>query len=257
MHGLFLWILLYVVFMYLITPIIIRFTQKMSAAPKFESVDLATLPDSAAQFLWSCQQALESEGFETVGHLSWQNSAPNLFPLLTLFMNRATQVKAVAAAIYVVTPQGAKLTTSYVEFISRYQDETVLGTSNAAVLGTYKHGPKQKSLRLPDVQSPAELYGIHRRRMAQIGGAIEPLPATGTEITVQEQRMIEDFEEQVQFGRMYLDRTSNLYRPTWKGAYLMTWSQLQPMKNIRNSQEHRKSVASLKELEVPAVGLRV
>ena len=257
MHQLLLWVLAYVVFIYLITPIIIRFTQKMSAAPKFEPVDLYALPAPAAQFLGSCQQALEAEGFEMVGHLSWQNSAPNLFPLLTLFMNRATQVKAVAAAIYVVTPQGAKLTTSYVEFITRYQDDTVLGTSNTAMLGTYKHGPKQKSLRLPDVLSPTELYGIHRRRMAQIGGVIEPLPAIGTEITAQEQRMIEDFEEQVQFGRLYLERTSNLYRPTWKGAYLMTWSQLQPMKNIRNSQDHRKSVASLKELEASAAGLRV
>ena len=257
MQRLFLWILLYAVFMYLITPIIIRFTQKMSAAPKFGPVDLSTLPAPAAQFLGNCQQALESEGFEMVGHLSWQNSAPNLFPLLSLFMNRKTQVKAVAAAIYVVTPQGAKLTTSYVEFITRYQDETVLGTSNTAMLGTYKHGPKQKSLRMPGLQSPTELYEIHRRRMAQIGGAIEPLPAIGTEIAVQEQRMIEDFEEQVQFGRLYLDRTSNLYRPTWKGAYLMTWSQLQPMKNIRNSQDHRKSAASLKELEASATGLRV
>ena len=47
MHQLLLWVLAYVVFIYLITPIIIRFTQKMSAAPKFEPVDLSALPAPA------------------------------------------------------------------------------------------------------------------------------------------------------------------------------------------------------------------
>ncbi len=146
---------------------------------------------------------------------------------------------------------------SYVEFITRCQDETVLGTSNTAMLGSCQRGPKQKSLRLPDVQNPHDLYAVHCRRMIQISSAIEPLPPVGTEIAIQEQRMIEDFEEQVNFGRLYLDRGANSYRPTWKGAYLMTWGQFQPMKSLRNSLAQRKSVATLKELNASASGLRV
>ena len=47
MHRLLLWVLVYVVFTYLITPIIIRFTKKISTAPKLQPVDLSALPAPA------------------------------------------------------------------------------------------------------------------------------------------------------------------------------------------------------------------
>lgn len=248
MLSLLLWIISFAAFMYLVTPILIRFSQKYNSHPKFQPVALATLPPPAAQYLWTCQQALESEGFTTVAHLAWENSAPNVFPLLTLYMNRQTGVKAITAAFYVVSAQGAKLTTCYTEFITRYEDGLVLQTSNNGTFGTSQHGPKQKTLRLPEMQNPHELYAIHRR-MAGIATAIEPLPPPGMEISAQEQRIVEDFNEQVGFGRLSLDTAAGVYRPTWKGAYLMTWSQLWPMKNIRKSQERTKSRIILKELE--------
>ena len=258
MEGLLLWIIGLAVFFYGIMPIVIKFSQKMGAEPQFEPVELATLPQPAAHYLWSCQQALESEGFTTVAHLSWANSASNVCPIITLFMNRTTGVKAIAGAFYIVSAEGAKLNTRYVEFITRYQNGDVLQTSNSKAFGTSKHGPEQKTLRLPDMENPHELYQIHCRRMEQRSGdAIEALPAPGTEIAIQQGRLIEDYETQVKFGRLYLDRNARMYRPTWQGAYLMTWSQLPPMKELRRAQERRKTQAALKELESAAPRSRV
>lgn len=258
MQTLLIGIAAFAVFMYLVMPIVIRFNQKMGAAPQFQPVDLASVPQPAAQYLWACQQALEAEGFTTVSHLAWGNSAPNIFPLLTLFMNRTNQVKSIAGAFYVVSAEGAKLTTRYVEFITRYQNGDVLQTSNSKAFGTFQHGPEQKTLRLPDMENPHELYTVHCQRMElRRGDAIEMLPPPGTEIAAQERRLVEDYDTQVKFGRLFLDRSAGVYRPTWQGAYLMTWSQLQPMKNMRQDQERRKTQATLKELEAASLRSRV
>ena len=250
MQVLLIWIVGFIAFMYLVAPILIKFSQKLNAQPEFQPLDITTLPPQAAQFLWTCQQALESEGFTTVAHLSWENSAPNVFPFVTLSMNRTTQVKALASAFYVVSTNGVKLTACYVEFITRYQQGIVLQTNNNRPPGAFKYGPEQKTLRLPEMQNPHTLYAIHLRRMALLeGNPIEPLPLPGTEISVQEQRMIEDFEEQVKYGLLYLDPGVTAYRPTWKGAYRMTWSQLQPVKYLREASEQNKSKAALRDME--------
>ncbi len=236
--------------LYLVMPIVIKFNQKLNAHPQFQPLDLATLPPPAYEYLWACQQALEAEGFETIAHVSWANSAPNVFPFVSLYMNRATETKALASAFYVAAPDGVKMTTRYVEFITRYASGTVLGTNNNRPPGAFRHGPEQQTLRLPEMQNPHALYAVHRERTARLAGTpLEPLPRPGTEVAVQQERIVEDYNEQVKFGLLYLDHKRGVYRPTWQGAYLMTWSQLQPMKFLREARERRKSRAALQALE--------
>ena len=49
------------------------------------------------------------------------------------------------------------------------------------------------------------------------------------------QVMVETYDRQVQIGWLYRDAAAGAYRPTWKGAFLMTWGQLWPMKAIREA----------------------
>lgn len=257
MQTLLIGIVAFAAFMYLVMPGVIRFNQKISAAPVFEPVDLATLPPAAAQYLWACQQALEAEGFQTISYMTWANSIPNVFPYLALLFNRTNNVKATVTALYVVTSEGAKLKTSYVEIGTRYEDGTTILTNNTKTLNSFKPTAKQNNLRLPNIENPHELYAIHLKRMAAINSSTEPLPAPGTEMAVQVGRMVESMEDQVGFGRFYLDRNLNMYRPTWKGAYLMTWGLLPPMKALRESKERAKGQTVLKALEESPLRQRV
>ena len=43
---------------------------------------------------------------------------------------------------------------------------------------------------------------------------------------------------QIDTGYMYLSPHERLYRPTWKGAFLMTWGQLWPFKAIRQQRHY-------------------
>ena len=258
MHGLLILLIGFAAFMYLVVPVLIRFNQKINAQAQFQPVDLATLPPQAAQYLWACQQALEAEGFQTVAHLSLPNQTPNVFPLLTLFMNRATGVKAMTVAMYAITEAGPKLSAHYVEFITRYADGRVLGTNNNGTLGAFRQGPLQDTIRLPQIQDPHRLLAIHCRRVERLNSAeMEPLPPPGTELAYQQEKMVEDYEEQVQFGRLSLDPKTGRYVPTWRGAYLMTWGLLWPVKPIRTMLDRRRSNAALQSLDRSAFTHRV
>lgn len=253
MQPLFIGIVAFAAFMYLVMPIVIKFNQKISAHPEFQPIDIAALPPPAYEYLWACQQALESEGFATAAHLTWANSTPNTFPYLVLMTNRDTGAKASIGAFYLVTPQGAKLKSKYVEVGTRYTNGEILHTTNAPVSGVFQKSPARHSLHLPGKQNPHDLYTIHSRRTAfWADQAVEPVPPPEAEIAVYAQRMIERMDEQIGFGRLYLDEKLKMYRPTWKGAYLMTWSQLQPMKFLRAKSEQAKSQAALKELAAAA-----
>ena len=243
---------------YLMTPIIVRFDQKYRAKPTLYPVVVAELSHAAAEYLGGCGQALEAESFSTVGYYSLSLNTANVHTYIGLFMNRANDVKAIVAAFYIKTEDGIKITTHTVEFITHWKDGVEISTNNNGSFGTFKHGLNQKTLRLPKIKSLHDLYVIHCQRLVLRGDSpIETLPALGLEVMTQENHLINAFEEQVSFGRLYLDRSANVYRPTWKGAYLMTWSQLPPMNYIRKLREKRKSTAALKELNASASGLRV
>ena len=60
--------------------------------------------------------------------------------------------------------------------------------------------------------------------------------------------MNEEQTFQVQAGRMRLDAAAGVYRPTLKGAYLMTWGLMWPMKAVRQWQMRNRSQALQREL---------
>lgn len=84
---------------------------KHNAQPTPTPVDLSTCPLIVADYLAACRQALEAEGFTTVGSFLVEQFGPNLFSLLALSLNRQTGVKVLAPVFYVVSEQGTKITT--------------------------------------------------------------------------------------------------------------------------------------------------
>ena len=57
------------------------------------------------------------------------------------------------------------------------------------------------------------------------------------------------FEERANRGWLYYDEESDVYRLTLKGAYLMTWSLMQPFKALRRIAMRRRERAILREFE--------
>jgi hypothetical protein len=61
--------------------------------------------------------------------------------------------------------------------------------------------------------------------------------------------MMEAFAEVIGPGYMYLSPADKMYRPTWKGAFLMTWPLMWPMTVLRRAARDRRARRLLAELE--------
>lgn len=258
MHGLLVWVVGFALFMYLIAPIIIRFKQKIAAQPRLEPMDLSKLTPEAAQFLAQTEDALAREGFTMVGHFSMPGLTANVLPVLTLYMNRPAGDKAMATAIYSIGEAGVKLSARYVEFSTRYADGRAVDTNNNGTLGAFKPNPIMPTFRLPGVSDLHRLYAIHRQLLQRAEGpssVMRPekvIPPPGEEVAWLCQAMIDGYNKQVEFGWLFLDPAIGAYRPTWAGAYLMTWSELWPIKPLRKAKVRQQEQALLQSLSPDA-----
>jgi hypothetical protein len=61
--------------------------------------------------------------------------------------------------------------------------------------------------------------------------------------------MVEELEDAARAGYMALSPDGETYRPTWKGAFLMTWKQLWPAKGILRAARDRTARRLIAELE--------
>lgn len=60
--------------------------------------------------------------------------------------------------------------------------------------------------------------------------------------------MREELEGQIDTGYMFLASGGDVFRPTWKGAFLMCWALLFPWEQIRFARRDRKAARLLEEL---------
>ena len=71
------------------------------------------------------------------------------------------------------------------------------------------------------------------------------------EVAEVEKSLARDYARQAEAGYFYLDEEADVYRPTWKGAYLMTWtflwpiSRLQKMRTKRDAERIRMELGEL------------
>ena len=70
--------------------------------------------------------------------------------------------------------------------------------------------------------------------------------------------LIEELDNACRAGYMQLDAAQSVYRPTIKGACLMTWQELWPFKGIRLAGRRRREAKLLADLayQVPELSVR-
>jgi hypothetical protein len=68
------------------------------------------------------------------------------------------------------------------------------------------------------------LYELHKQETANFNDRFtgKILPPQGREIEHLSTSMTKDLDRQVKTGYLFFDRSANVYRPTLKGAFLMT-----------------------------------
>ena len=168
------WIL-FVVIYFQGTPLLILSQTHSAAAPRFEWLQMERLAPDVAHFLTSTTNELAQEGFTPVAHLLLPHAASHATPVVVLLINRQTGDKALISVIYTHTNEQTKIATKYVEFTTRFADDSSVGTRNTKSLPAYYKPLHRRLFRFPDVTDARRLYALHRALRQKYAPNLKPV----------------------------------------------------------------------------------
>jgi hypothetical protein len=229
-------ILILLLLPHLLGPVIIYLTQKSPAYPDFTVVNPAELPPPIAATFARSGDILAGLGFERVACLYKYGLATNVRSFLMLLVNRETKESALVYDMLADTGI-TTIQRSSVEFSTDLSDGVEVCTTTGSDPNPYKSYPEKLIHQFPEVKNPWALYRLHREMVSLHAGAgtYSYLPVEGDEIRSMSVSFTKTLMRQVEFGYLYLDEPTNQFRPTLKGAILMTWKLAWPAGMIRRA----------------------
>jgi hypothetical protein len=233
---------------YWLGPVAVRFTSRYARAPQFTpfrpGVDRA--PEPARIHLGTVENALRGLGFTVAGYWRQTGFAPHLTAYLALLEHPHAGAAAMAAAV-VAEGAGVSKQVTYTELWTRFDAERSLTTNNSPQPHVFAPVPGRTIERLPGLWDVARLVRVHEALVRRMGApeARPPFSERSPDEVLQA-AMTREMMAQVAAGYMFV--AGDEYRPTWKGAALMSWRLLWPAKALREAQIRRRAEALLAEL---------
>ena len=240
---------------YYLGPVLIRAMQRMPADGRFERYDSTVhqSPEMVRTAIRDAVASLTAAGFTPLGDAFRPVLMGQPAIQVTLLENRATEQKAMAAGIF----QNLELVSSiatHVEIGTKLSDGRLLLANNSATPTVFAPVAGKVAEILPSVRDAARLAAIHQRIVERTRGDTTPIRG---EAHLDVLRFLDDamrleMEQQIPTGYLWLDDVAKAYRPTWKGAALMCWKLLPPLRGIRAARIRRREAALLAELGMTA-----
>lgn len=255
---------------YVLGPVLVHTTQKIRREPTLIAFDPDEQPAPRAvqEFLDKTAAALRGCGFEVLAHVVLPDLVPNVKALFVLLSRPASNDNAVAVALfaseaavlqklvrtaatrysYLVPEPRAPLRKSYVEFATDYADGLELCTNNNSEESAYRRLPHRVVLQPDFIEDPAELWRFHERATRELGtGPKQPCPSPDEALDHLRDAMVKEQNEQVDVGWLWFDEDSAAFRPSWKGACLITWKLCWPVAALRRAARRRRARRLLHE----------
>ena len=241
-------LLLWVVVVYVMLPVVVKFSQSLRAVENYETIGRHQLPPEALGFMDRRVWELQSMGFVPVALVRDAGTTPRVTMYLVLFTNPATGDTASAA--FTIGTGIVTLRTTVVGFDTTYPNGFAVETGNFADAGAYPPDPNRNRMHVPGVDSLPVLFELHRRRRQRHGppGAAGVLPPPGRELETVIAESQREKERLGTSGYYSLDAAAGKYRPTWKGAYLMTWRLSVPFGHLRRRAKRARGRQEMRDL---------
>lgn len=241
-------LLLWVAVAYVLLPVAVKFTGSMRAAENYEVIGRHQLPPDVVAYMDQKVWDLQSMGFVPAALVRDTGAMSNVTLYLVLFTNPATA--DAAAATFTIGARVVTLRTATVGFDTTYPNGFAVETGNFADAGVYPPDPNRHRMHVPGLQSLPVLYELHRRRCLRHGpaGASGVLPAPGHELETVMAEGAREKERVRTAGYYSLDATAGKYRPTWKGAYVMTWKLSFPFGYLRRRAKRARARREMRDV---------
>jgi len=227
-------------------PVLIYLTFRQPMTVDLEPIHESDLPQEAAPFVFEAVCKLQAERFGIVAYA--RCSIPDAVAHFALLRSEQTPDLAMAVVIQptlVMTIPSVQ----YVEFSRELSNGVDVCTNNSPQEGAYRAIPDRSETTFGHVRDPGQLYRLHRELLRQrFPGVSAKLLPSGGEVAAIRESMTKEMSRQIDCGYLRLDALSRSYRPTMKGACLMTWTRVWPVSSIRTGLRRREGKLIEKQL---------
>ena len=143
-------------------------------------------------------------------------------------------------------------TVSAIEFTSEFADRPKLLSVNRRYLSPLPpNRARVESISFPQIRNAHRLFEIHQARLALFAANATKLQPRTEDPAEFLRQSVRDYTATLpECGCYYLDRTSGIYRPTWKGAILMSWKNQWWARPIRTLLARQQAARLLRELGI-------
>jgi hypothetical protein len=242
--GIILWIVIAVIaFPIIVGPFFIKKSHWVSLNAVLMPTSPEFLNPSDKEFIEKARIEFEALGFEFVGCIRLApDYMPSMSSCLGLFRNDRNMTMGVA---YIIKHAAGK-EIRYFELNNIYSNRCVINTTNASMMGAFKDS-KRIHYRYPAITSIRRLQEInnwiisHDQRTGTLVG-IEK----GKEIDIIRESLEGELRQQAEYGYYFIDTANARYRPTWKGAFILTEKNVFPFKNILEFFDLRSAKQAIK-----------
>jgi len=232
-------------FIYVAMPLVVKQTLRINARPVMSPATQKFLGDDVQEYFAAAAEKLSTLKFEQVAIFTVDQATPNVTSHVALWINRAAGQAAMANVMINRNGDRPNQVKRYVEFLTRVQEGVSVTTNNSKELGAFKKTDASDTLSAQYVADVAHLYRLHLWRDHEIAGPpsrARLLPAPGNEVAWFADLFEESIKRQLNTGYLMF-AGDGIYLPTTRGAYLMTWAELPPLKFLRRSSEDKRAEA--------------
>lgn len=219
-------------------PVRMRARSRQAINPAYTPDDEARLPESA-RLAAADMRAL---GFEDRGTWRHHGSGRSAGWVVLLEHPRTRDVAEV-----LVVAVGTRRAVS-LAFRTVFADRAEVATFNSRVVVGFPSPPEVTTAWLPELRDAASLYRVHEQLRDAFGGIGERIGADPAGFLAD--RSARSLAAWVAGGYYAVDEARGEVRPTWKGAVLVTWRLLWPVRPLYRAGRRRATRVLLDRLGV-------
>ncbi len=233
---------------YVLGPVLVRLQQKQPARPGLEPYDPTghTMREDVAAAFRRTIDILAPGEFRVAADLFHVGDLTKLVLRIAL-LERDNAEQAIVVGTHSTDPK-SRASACYVECFTKFVGGGTLLVNNNTQPTVFGRVAHKRVECFPQVRDPARIVAIHRALVHRSPEHTLPIDGMGEPVGFLIGATVRELEQQVGTGYLWLDRPAQVYRPTWKGALLMSWKLLPPMSQIRAVIARRRAAARLREL---------
>ncbi|MBI3831525.1 MAG: hypothetical protein HY291_18540 [Planctomycetes bacterium] len=238
---------------YILGPILIKSNHTQAAEPHFREIDAQTeeLPVEAQNLFETRIPELTQLGFTPLACMEMSGYTSKAMAYFTLLGHPENRDMAMLTAFYVKLNEQLRFRTTYVEFVTRFAGDHAVTTNNTGEISVTPKTPGRIKNAFPMIPDTERLYRIHQAVVKrEAPGDRKELPSRDGVGRMLTEGIAKEHAHGVAVGYLFFDPAANAFRPTWKGACLMTWKLCWPVKKWIKAARVRKAEALLRELSV-------